>query len=419
MNCDRKVLVTGGAGFIGSYTVDLLLERGYPVRILDSLQPRVHPTGRPAWVPREAEFQQGDVANRRDLAAALEGVDAVLHLAAYQDYLPDFSTFIHTNTESAALLFELIASDRKRYPVEKIVFASSQAVSGEGRYLCTQCAGAPDFPDVHEQLAKGGAALSGSPRGVHVPASRSLEQLRNGDWEMHCPDCGAAMQPLLIDETTISPGTAYGISKYAIELLADRLGRRYGIPAACMRYTYVQGPRNSFYNAYSGVTRRFALRIMNGLAPVVYEDGGQLRDYVNVRDAARANVLALEDDRANFQVFNVGGGRATTVLEIAALMLKEFGSPLEPLIPGEFRLGDTRHTISDISALRSLGWEPATPVEQNVAEYVAWIKDQQGTLEYLEQAEREMRERGVVQPVNPADPPFSAPPAFAGSLRRI
>jgi dTDP-L-rhamnose 4-epimerase len=215
------------------------------------------------------------------------------------------------------------------------------------------------------------------------------------------------MQPLLIDEDTVSPGTAYGISKYAIELLADRLGRRYGIPTVCMRYTYVQGPRNSFYNAYSGIARRFALRLLHGLPPIIYEDGQQLRDYVNVRDVARANVLVMEDPRADYQpfdglrtaVFNVGGGRAVTVLEFARIMLDEFRSDMEPLMPGEFRLGDTRHTVSDISKLRSLGWEPTIPVEQNVAEYVAWIKEQHGTREYMEEAERVMREQGVVQKV--------------------
>jgi dTDP-L-rhamnose 4-epimerase len=258
MTDNGRVLVTGGAGFIGSWTVDLLLERGYQVRILDNLQPRVHPHGRPPWVPKEAGFIQGDVADPEDLARALAGVDFVFHLAAYQDYMPDFSQFIHTNAESAALLFELI------------VFASSQAVCGEGRYLCTQ-------------------------HGEMTPGPRPLEQLRLGEWEIKCPHCGEAMEPLLIGEATVSPGTAYGISKYAIELLADRLGRRYGIPTACMRYTYVQGARNSFYNAYSGIARRFALRLLHGLPPVVYEDGRQLRDYVNVRDVARANLLVMED----------------------------------------------------------------------------------------------------------------------------
>ncbi len=369
---NAKVLVTGGAGFIGSHTVDLLLEKGYEVRILDNLHPRVHPRGKPPWVPKEAEFIQGDVTVREELDRALQGVDHVFHLAAYQDYMTDFSTFIDVNTESTALMFELIVE--KGYPIKKIIFASSQAVAGEGKYECPK-------------------------HGVIYPGPRPLEQLRRGDWEIKCSICGAKMRPLLIDEATSNPHTAYGVSKYAIELLAFGLGRRYGIPTVSMRYTYVQGPRNSFYNAYSGIARRFALRLLHSLPPIIYEDGRQLRDYVNVRDIARANVLVMEDSRADYQVFNIGGGRAVTVLEFARIMLDTFDSDLEPLIPEEFRIGDTRHTVSDISKLRALGWEPTIPVEQNVAEYVAWIKGQRGTREYLEEAERLMREQGVVQRV--------------------
>jgi dTDP-L-rhamnose 4-epimerase len=410
-----RVLVTGGAGFIGSHTVDLLLEKGYEVRILDNLQPRVHPQGKPPWVPKEAEFIQGDVANPADMARALEGVDYVFHLAAYQDYMPDFSHFIHTNAESAALLFELIVSDPKRYPVQKIIFASSQAVCGEGQYLCGG-AGEQGSRGAGEQGSRGAegqgsrgefssaplhlrtSAQSGG-HGIIVPPPRSLEQLKRGDWDIHCPICGEYMQPLLIDEATVSPGTAYGISKYAVELLADRLGHRYGIPTVCLRYTYVQGPRNSFYNAYSGIARIFALRLLHGLPPVCFEDGQQWRDYVNVKDVARANVLVMEDDRANYSVFNVGGKRPVTVLEFARIIINEFNSSLEPLVPGEFRLGDTRHTISDISRLEALGWQPTIPVEQNVHEYVEWLRQQQTSNEFLRQAERMMRAQGVVQRV--------------------
>lgn len=397
----EKVLVTGGAGFIGSWTVDLLLEKGYEIRILDNLQPRVHPRGKPAWVPLDAEFIHGDVANRADLANSLAGMDYVIHLAAYQDYLPDFSRFIHTNTESSALLFELIVSDPKRFTVRKIVFASSQAVCGEGCYLCPECARRKGI--VLEKTKSDRScrvhAYSNTSSLAFTPPARPVDQLRRGDWEIHCPLCGEEAWPVLIEEEIVSPGTAYGISKYAIEQLADRLGKRYGIPTACMRYTYVQGPRNSFYNAYSGIARRFALRLIHGLPPIVYEDGEQLRDYINVRDVARANLLVMEDERADFGVFNVGGGRAVTVLEFSRMMLDAFESNLEPSINGEFRLGDTRHTISDISRLQALGWEPAISVEQNVSEYVAWMHQQVGTQEYLEEAERVMREQGVVRNV--------------------
>jgi len=397
-----RVLVTGGAGFIGSHTVDLLLDRGYQVRILDNLQSRVHPRGKPEWVPKEAEFIHGDVTSHTDLSHALDSMDAVFHLAAFQDYLPEFSRFLHTNAESAALLFELIVSDRKRFPVKKIVFASSQSVCGEGRYICTGGADLDETPFASQviRVASERTVITGSrgaAHGVMSPSSRPLEQLRRGHWEIRCPVCGRDMEPLRIDENTANPHTAYGISKYAIEQLAGCLGRRYAIPSACMRYTYVQGPRNSFFNAYSGVARRFAMRILSGLPPVAYEDGKQLRDYVNVRDVARANVLAMESENANFGVFNVGGGRAVTVLEFARIMLKAAGSSMEPLVPGEFRLGDTRHTVSDISRMQSLGWEPLIPVEQNVGEYLEWLRTQSVTTEYVLEADRVMRESGVVQ----------------------
>jgi dTDP-L-rhamnose 4-epimerase len=399
-----QILVTGGAGFIGSHTVDHLLERGYRVRILDNLQQRVHPSGKPVWVPREAEFIQGDVANPGDLSRALESVDAVFHLAAYQDYLPEFSKFIHTNTESSALLFELIVADPKRFPVRKIVFASSQAVCGEGRYVCT---GGSDVAHTEyerqsirpKQLRPVFSVPFGEAHGVTVPTGRSLEQLEQGNWELVCPTCGLEMEPLLIDESTANPHTAYGISKYAIEKLAEQLGHRYGIPTVCMRYTYVQGPRNSFHNAYSGIARRFAMRIMHGMPPVVYEDGNQLRDYVNVRDIARANVLVMEKEEANYRVFNVGGGRAVSVLEFARIMLDAFGSKMEPLVPGEFRVGDTRHTVSDISPLQRLGWNPLVPVEQNVQQYIEWLETQTVSPEFLLEAERVMRQSGVVRTV--------------------
>ncbi len=365
-----KVLVTGGAGFIGSHTVDLLLRAGYEVAILDSLQPRVHPLGKPDYLPKEAQFIQGDVARRDDMERALQGVDYVIHLAAYQDYLPDFSTFIHVNTESAALLFELIVA--RKFPVRRLVFASSQSVAGEGLYRCQE-------------------------HGVITPDLRPIAQLERGEWEVRCPACRRQMEPLLIGEDVARPHTAYGISKYAIELLAHSLGERYDIPTACMRYTYVQGARNSFYNAYSGICRIFSLRIRNGMPPVCFEDGRQRRDYVNVKDVAQANVVAMEDPGKGHRVFNVGGGRAVTVLEFARMMLQACGSSLEPSVPGHFRVGDTRHTVSDISAMQALGWQPTIPVEQNVREYLEWMERFRDTKQYLEEAERVMQQYNVIR----------------------
>jgi dTDP-L-rhamnose 4-epimerase len=374
-------LVTGGAGFIGSHTVDQLLLRGYDVRIIDSLQPRVHPHGKPPYVHSDVDFTQGDVSNRADMCAALDGIDCVFHLAAYQDYLTDFSTFVRTNVESTALLFELIVE--RRLPIRKIVFASSQSVAGEGRYECEE----------HGQV---------------LPGPRPVHQLERAEWEVRCPACARPMKPILIPESVATPHTTYAISKLAIELLADRLGRRYGIPTVCMRYTYVQGARNSFYNAYSGICRIFAQRILRGLPPVCYEDGLQQRDYVNVADVARANVLVMESSAADFKIFNVGGGRVVRVLEFARLMLASLGSSLSPLVPGEFRVGDTRHTVSDISALRALGWEPTVPVEQNIREYLEWMRPQLDKSSSPTEAERVMRDRGVLRYANAANVPAAS-----------
>jgi dTDP-L-rhamnose 4-epimerase len=370
-----RVLVTGGAGFIGSHTVDLLLVRGYEVRILDNLQPRVHPSGIPSYLTKDAELIIGDASDRSTMNRVLVDVDYVVHLAAYQDYLPDFSTFVHVNAESSALIFELVLEHR--LPIRKLVFASSQSVAGEGSYLCSE-------------------------HGICSPDPRPLAQLERGDWEIRCPECDRPMTPQLIPEAVCNPHTAYAISKYSIELLAKSLGTRYGLPTASMRYTYVQGSRNSFFNAYSGICRRFALRITNGLPPVCYEDGMQLRDYVNVVDVARANVLAMESQADEHGVYNVGGGRALTVLEFARIMLDACESSLEPEVPGDFRLGDTRHTVSDISAIKRLGWTPTVPVESSVLEYLEWMAGFTGTADYLAEAERIMREQQVVRSVSPS-----------------
>ena len=367
-----RVLVTGGAGFIGSHTVDHLLAKGYEVRILDNLQTRVHPQGAPAYLPSEAEFMVGSVSDRTTMERALDGIDYVLHLAAYQDYLPDFSSFIHVNAESSALIFEIIVE--RRLPIRKLVFASSQSVAGEGSYTCTE-------------------------HGDFTPPPRPVAQLERGDWELHCPRCGREMVSMPIRESVCQPHTAYAISKYAIELLARSLGSRYQIPTACMRYTYVQGTRNSFFNAYSGICRRFALRIANGLPPVCYEDGLQLRDYVNVADVARANVLAMEFGADEHGVYNVGGGRAVTVLEFAQLMLGASESSLEPEIPGVYRMGDTRHTVSDNSAIDRLGWRPSVPIEQSVAEYLEWMSSFTDTVDYLVEADKVMREQQIIRSV--------------------
>ncbi|RKY65569.1 MAG: epimerase [Candidatus Latescibacterota bacterium] len=368
-----KALVTGGAGFIGSHTVDRLLEEGYEVRVLDNLDPKVHPKGIPGYLAEEAEFIRGDVRNKEDLRRALKGVDIVVHQAAYQDYLPDYSTFFHTNVVSTALIYEVIREDG--LDVEKVLVASSQAVYGEGQYRCEE-------------------------HGLVQPPARPQEQLERGDWEVRCPLCGRYMEPLLLREEYANPSSPYGTSKYSQELAAIRLGRLLGIPTVALRYSITQGPRQSLYNQYSGICRIFTLRLLNGRPPLIYEDGRQTRDYVHVDDVVEANILVLRSEDANYEVFNVGSGRPTTVLEYAELLARKLGREVEPLIPGEYRLGDARHSVSDISKLSSLGWSPKKGLEDIFEDYIGWVEGLGDLGTYFEEADRRMREMRVIRKVS-------------------
>lgn len=368
-----KVLVTGGAGFIGSHTVDLLLAEGHGVRILDSLAPPVHVDQQvPEYVPAAAELIIGDVRNRTTLEQALQGVDAVIHLAAYQDYLPDFAKFFHVNTVGTALLYELIVE--KHLPIQKVVVASSQAVYGEGKYSCPA-------------------------HGVQYPGPRSEESLRAGQWDPVCPACGAALTVGCTDETVVNPHNQYAMSKYTQELIALNLGRRYQIPSVALRFSITQGPRQSYRNAYSGILRIFTMALLHDDRPVAYEDGHQLRDYVYVGDVARAINLVLCDTRADYRAFNVGGASAIDVLEYAAQVAKATGSSLAPVVPGEYRFGDTRHIISDISHLCALGWEPQVSLPEIIARYVSWAQSQPSFANYYAEAMRVMKRLGTVRSI--------------------
>ena len=367
-----KVLVTGGAGFIGSHTIDLLLQKGYEVKVLDLLQPRVHPYGKPKYLGPEVEFIQGDVSDKETMTKAINGVEGIFHLAAYQDYMPDFSNFIKVNAMSTALIFEIIVE--KKINVKKIVLASSQSVYGEGKYTCKD-------------------------HGIQYPDGRSVEQLENSDWEIYCPqkDCKNHLEPVLIDEAVINPFTAYGISKETLERLAVKLGKRYSIPTVSMRYSIVQGPRNSFFNAYSGVCRIFTLRLVNNKPPVIYEDGKQLRDYVHVLDVASANVLAFESKEADYEVFNVGGEKGTNLLDYTNILIKIMNKNIEPIIPGYYRYGDTRHTVSSSEKLKKLGWQNKYALEDIFKDYVKWVYEQPDIKDRYEEIEQVMKKQAVLR----------------------
>jgi dTDP-L-rhamnose 4-epimerase len=343
----KTALVTGGAGFIGSHTADALARRGYAVRIVDNLQAEVHAGRWPKYVQGKGfELIRGDVRERRVWERALSSVDAVFHFAAYQDQRLDFSTFFETNTVSTALLYETIVNRNSQ--VKKVVLISSQFVYGDGVWR-------------------------GAEEQVFYPELRSLRDLQAGRWEIAAPDGGPA-EPLPFEEDQpVAPTNSYGLSKYAAEMCALRLGKTYRVPTTVLRYSIVQGPRQSPRNIYSGALRIFVQQALAGEPITVYEDGRQMRDFVNVADVVSANLLVLRSRRADFNVFNVGGGKPVRVLDFARAV-KAAAQSAAPVVVGGFRRTDTRHAVSSIARLSGLGWKPKYGIEHSIRSYVDWYK---------------------------------------------
>lgn len=363
------VLVTGGAGFIGLAAARALRTRGDAVRLLDALTQPVHEPD--AAGPEGFDLVRGDVRSKDEWVRALDGVDAVLHCAAYQDYLTDFSTFFHVNAAGTALLYEVIVE--RSLPVRRVVVASSQAVYGEGAYRCDR-------------------------DGVVACEPRPRSRLEAGDFEQRCPRCGGAVEPVPTSEDFGDPRNAYGISKLAQEKAALALGETYGIPTVALRYSIVHGAGQSPRNAYSGLLRSACLNLLAGRPPVAFEDGRQLRDYVAIDDVTAANLLALDHPDAPGHVYNVGGGRAMSVLEVIDALREIAGVDLEPSVPGTYRVGDTRHIVSDISRLRSLGWEPLADLRAIWRDYWTWLQTLDVPKDIAARAYDEMLARGVLRP---------------------
>jgi len=363
-----KTLVTGGAGLIGSHIVDLLLGRGHQVRILDNLTRPTHLHGKPGWIPAEAEFIEGDVRSRDDLDRALDGMDWVFHQAADGGFTSAISHYFTNNALPTALMYELI---RDRHPVRKVVVASSQAVYGEGKYVCPT-------------------------HGPCYPLPRSIEQMYAGEWELRCPTCSASMAGTPIDESHVNPLLPYAMSKYWSEMMALNLGRLYGIPTVALRYSLTYGPRQSLYNPYTGICSIFSTQILSGKAPVIYEDGFQTRDFVYVEDVAQANLLVAERDEAIDQVYNVGTGLATTVLDFANALIRVYDRDVRPVLRAEFRPGDFRHLTTDANRLRALGWEPRVRLEEGLRRYTAWVQTYGTVEEYFSEAEQMLKQSRVV-----------------------
>src|ERR1041384_4855757 len=328
----KRALVTGGAGLIGSHVSDLLRREGWTVRVLDNLEPQTHRQGKPAWVSADAEFVEGDVTDRETISAALRDIDVVFHQAAYGGYMPEIAKYVRVNSFGTAQMLEIIREES--LPIKKIVVASSQAVYSEGAGHCPN-------------------------HGLVFPSVRPVEQLRRGDWSVHCPKCDAVTASVPTPEDAPVGGeTVYGLTKVDQEKLVLLWGKQIGIPTVALRYSCTYGPRQSIFNPYTGVIAIFCTRLLNNLPPVLYEDGEQTRDFSFVEDIAQANRLAAETEKLDGLAVNVGTAEGTPIARVAEILSDLLKDDIKPKAREEFRTCEMRHLTSDTSLARSVGYKP-------------------------------------------------------------
>ena len=367
-----RILVTGGAGFVGSHLADELLSRGYRVRALDNLCSQVHGGNakRPSYLDPRVELVVGDVRDAQTVQSALSGSDAVMHLAAavgVGQSMYRIGEYTSVNCVGTAVLLEELA----KKPPARLLVVSSMSVYGEGRYR----------------------AADGS---VRDGVERNLEHLRAGRWEP-VSESGAALSPISTPEHKApNLSSIYALTKYDQERMCLMVGRAYGIPTVALRLFNTYGPRQALGNPYTGVLANFAARLLNGKPPSVFEDGKQRRDFVSVHDVARACRLALELDSAVDQVINIGSGQPVSVLEAAERVARALDRPkLAPEVTGRYRMGDIRHCFADITRARQLlGYEPQVSLEDGIGELGAWLQDQKA-IDRIDTARGELESRGL------------------------
>jgi dTDP-L-rhamnose 4-epimerase len=351
-----SILVTGGAGFIGSHLVDALVEQGHRVRILDSLVDQVHGGKRPEHLNPQAEFVQGDVCDATAVARALDGIDVVYHEAAevgVGQSMYEIVRYVKANDLGTAVLLEEIIKRPKQF--RKLFVASSMSIYGEGAYRCLGCT-----TEIH-------------------PFLRGNDQLEAHDWNFKCASCRNTLEPVGTTEAKpLFPTSVYAVSKQDQEQYCLAVGRAYGIPTVAFRYFNVYGTRQALSNPYTGVCAIFSSRLLNNQAPLIFEDGEQSRDFVHVSDIVQANLLALETDKGDYQAINVGTGKPTSVKQVAELLAEGLGKNIKPEIVGKYREGDIRHCVADITKAKELlGYEPKVGLKEGLDELLKWVANQQ------------------------------------------
>jgi len=353
----RNVLITGGAGFVGSHLADGLLRQGHAVRVLDDLTPQVHPEGkRPEYLSREMELIHGDVRDPNLLKTVLDGIDVIYHFAAtvgVGQSMYEISRYMSVNTQGTAELLQAVLDTKS--PVEKIVVASSMSIYGEGRYV---------------------SPIDGK---TYAPPVRTTSQLKRGEWEVSVGSSGP-LSPVPTDEDKPSEiNSMYALSKRDQEDLCMIYGRTYGLPVTALRFFNIYGTRQALSNPYTGVAAVFASRMINGKQPLIFEDGEQQRDFVSIHDIVRANLLAMDAPASNGQVINIGSGSPVSIRRVAELLADALGTAgLPPIVTGRYRAGDIRHCYADISRARTLlGYEPQVSHQEGFAELADWLQSQE------------------------------------------
>lgn len=369
----KKILVSGGAGFIGSHLVDGLIEKGYQVRILDNLYKQIHPTGKlPDYFNKKAEFIKGDVTKRSDWLKALKGIDAVFHLAAavgVGQSMYEVEHYVKVNSLGTAIFLDILANSNPG--VKKMIVAASMSSYGEGSYKCEKC-------------------------GIIRPPLRDEDKLEKRDFDVYCPSCGEIVTPIPTGEDAKqNSNSIYAIGKKEQEEMVLNIGMAYNLPAVALRYFNVYGTRQSLSNPYNGVVAIFASRIKNVKSPLINEDGLQTRDFIHIKDVTAANIAALEKDESNYQVFNVGSGKPITIKGVAELLIGLYKSRVKPEITYKVRKLDVRHCFADTRKIKQLlQWEPKVDLKAGLSEVIKWSKDEKA-VDKVDYALKELEKRGL------------------------
>lgn len=369
----KHILVTGGAGFIGSHLVDGLIKKGYKVRVLDNLYRQIHPTGKlPDYFNQNAQFVKGDVTKRVDWQKALKGIDAVYHFAAavgVGQSMYEIEHYVKVNSLGTAIFLDILANEK--HTVRKIVVAASMSSYGEGSYKCKKC-------------------------GIVRPPLRSEKQLVRKDFNVYCPLCKSLVDPVPTEEDAKqNSNSIYAIGKKEQEEMILTFGKAYDIPSVAVRYFNVYGTRQSLSNPYNGVVAIFMSRIKNNKPPVINEDGLQTRDFIHVSDVTDVNIKVLENDQANYEVFNVGSGKPIAIESVAQVLGKLYNSDVTAEITSKVRKLDVRHCFADISKLKKLvGWSPKISFEEGIKEVIEWGRKQEA-VDKTDFALRQLEKRGL------------------------